>query len=318
MEVRVGLMGIGPLMGYPHNPQNRYGTQPSRAAPHLCPRDLSEAAPRTPKEQGMGVHNLVSHLPPPQVVPLSSCPSPGGWPCSPPASPVSHRAASQLPVPYLAVPCPLWSGGPAVSPIPSLGGSPVPSVGVALGALVSPQDGFGSRVPYRGAPCPLLGGFPIWGGPYLGVAPVPYLGVAPCGRGSLPGGEGCRLPGGGPAASRGVTLSPSVSPTWAAAAAPSVRSAGAAGAAGRQSRPASPPLPPSSSSSSTSLPPPPCLPHSPGRRKSGARVLRVPHSPSDCPTLPKVLPGGSVYPRVTHGPVGAPYALGLPPPRSAL
>lgn len=140
----------------------------------------------------------------------------------------------------------------------------------------------GSRVPYWGVPCPLLG----WS--LLRVAPsLTWAGRTLRARFPARGGErGVACPEVA-LQPRGVAVS--LSPTWGAGAGPYVRSAGAAGAAGRQNRPASPPLPPSSSSSSTSLPPPPCLPHSPRRRKRGVYVLRLPHSPPDCPTLPKVL-----------------------------
>lgn len=88
-------------------------------------------------------------------------------------------------------------------PIPSLGESPVPSFGTALGPLVSSQDDCGPSPITCGVPCPILGCplsppgvVPTEGGPvsYLGGS---YL----AGEVSCPGrGEGCRLPGGGPAA----------------------------------------------------------------------------------------------------------------------
>lgn len=211
------------------------------------------------------------------------------------------------PVPYgAAAPTypPAWE-----PPIPSLGESSVPSLGVALGPLVSSQDDCCPYLITCGVPCPILGwsqpeggASPTWGGRTL-RARFPARG----------GGAGCRLPGGGPAAPRGVTLSPSLSPTWEAGAGPSVRSTGAAGATGRQSRPASPPLPPSSSSSSTSLPPPRCLPQSPGRRRRGTHVFRVLHSPApDCPTLPKVLHRCPVSSQGSPSTPGCPMAPWVP------
>lgn len=197
-------MGIGPLVGYPPNSQNWDGTQPSRAVPQLCPctRDLSEDSQG--KRDEMGVHKpWCPFSPSPRVVPLSSCPSHGWGGLQPPRHPLCatvqpHSSLShtwQCPVPSGAVAptCPP-AGEP---PIPSLRESPAPSLGVALGPLVSSQDDCcpypitcGSRVPYWGVPCPLLGVVPIphlrWSLPEGRPCPLPG-GVVPCGRGSLPG-----------------------------------------------------------------------------------------------------------------------------------
>lgn len=104
MGAQVGLMGIGPLMGYPHNPQSWDGTQPTRAAPQLCPlargplRRCSDDAEG--KKDGMGDTTLgVPSPPPPRVVLLSPCPSPDGWPCSPPGIPCVPACSPTAPCP---------------------------------------------------------------------------------------------------------------------------------------------------------------------------------------------------------------------------
>lgn len=277
-----------------------------------------------PKEKGTGWGDTTLGVPSPPTLSGPSVllsPTRGVGLAALPPPPVSHRAAPQLPVPYLGVPCLLRGGGPTVSPclgvahpLPGRVPSPLPGSPCLIpGWLCSPYPiTWGGPMSHIGvSPVPSWGaGFPI---PRLGwslpeVAPVPYLG------GSYLAGE-VPCPGGSPArrwpcSPLGVTLSPSLSPTWGAGAGPSVHSAGAAGAAGRQSRPASPPLPPSSSSS-TSLPPPPCLPHRPGRRQRGACVLRVPHAsrlphaPQSAPWVPRLSSGCPTYPGVIHSPAGA-------------
>lgn len=164
-----------------------------------CPRELSEGAPRTPKEKGMGWGYTMLCVPSPRTLSDPTVLLFLTWgvalqPASP-ACPVSRRAASQLPVPYLAVRCPLWGGGPTHPPAGSPPSPPresPPSLpwGRLLVPLSHPRmtvvlipSRVGSRshievspVPSWGVPIPHLG----WSLPEGGPRPLPGP-LVPCG-----------------------------------------------------------------------------------------------------------------------------------------
>lgn len=216
-------MGIGPLMGYPHTPQKWDGTQPSRAAPQLCPlpRGPVRGCPEDAqgKRDGMGGHNAwCAFSPHPEWCHCPLVPHLGGGPCSPPAIPCVPPCSPTAPCPLPRSALSLMGRWPHGVPLPGSPPSPPwespqsPPWGWLLVPLSHPRKALqslshhvGGPVSHIGvSPLPFLGGFPI---PHLGwslpeVAPVPCLGGSRTLRARFPA-RGVRLPGGGPAALRG-------------------------------------------------------------------------------------------------------------------